>query len=82
MWLRPIAFWVATKYSVTVSPPNALPTKAPPSKDPIRWITRGVFLFVLIVFVWYLFADRLTPYTDQGRVRPSSRPSSPRSRGT
>ena len=40
-----------------------------PRKDPIRWITRAVLIFVLVVFVWYLFADRLTPYTDQGRVQ-------------
>jgi multidrug resistance efflux pump len=43
--------------------------QAPPKRDPVRWITRGVFLLVLVVFVWYLFADRLTPYTDQGRIQ-------------
>jgi multidrug resistance efflux pump len=32
-------------------------------------MTRVVLLLVVLVFVWYLFADRLTPYTDQGRVR-------------
>lgn len=43
--------------------------EAAPKKDPIRWITWGVLVFVLVVFVWYLFADRLTPCTDPGRVQ-------------
>jgi len=51
----------------SVEPPET--EEAPAKRDPIRWITRIVLLLVLTVFVWYLFADRLTPYTDQGRVR-------------
>jgi multidrug resistance efflux pump len=51
----------------SVEPPETEDT--PAKRDPIRWITRIVLLLVLTVFVWYLFADRLTPYTDQGRVR-------------
>ncbi len=37
-------------------------------KGPVTWITRFVFLLVIAIFVWYLYADRYTPYTDQARV--------------
>jgi len=39
-----------------------------PKKDPIRRVTRIVLIVCAVIFVWYLFADRLTPYTDQARV--------------
>jgi multidrug resistance efflux pump len=42
--------------------------EAPPKKDPIRRVTRIVLIVCAVIFVWYLFADRLTPYTDQARV--------------
>jgi multidrug resistance efflux pump len=41
---------------------------APKAKDPIRRVTRIVLIVCAVIFVWYLFADRLTPYTDQARV--------------
>jgi hypothetical protein len=55
--------------SSTASPkPNEV-KGTPPKRDPVRRITQGVLLLVAVVFVWYLFADRLTPYTDQGRIQ-------------
>ena len=36
-------------------------------KDPITRITKIVLIACAVIFVWYLFADRLTPYTDQAR---------------
>ncbi|MCK4775889.1 MAG: HlyD family secretion protein, partial [Candidatus Krumholzibacteria bacterium] len=42
--------------------------EAPKGKDPIRRVTRIVLIVCAVIFVWYLFADRLTPYTDQARV--------------
>ncbi len=51
------------------NPEPAVPDKAPPKKDPIRRITRIVLIACAVVFVWYLFADRITPYTDQARVQ-------------
>ena len=36
--------------------------------DPVRRITLIVLCLVLIVFVWYVLADRITPYTTQARV--------------
>lgn len=41
----------------------------PPAKDPVKTLTRNVFIVVAIIFVWYLFADRHTPWTDQARVQ-------------
>ena len=42
---------------------------APAKKDPIRKVTHVVLIVCAVVFVWYLLADRLTPYTDQARVQ-------------
>ncbi|GAM76438.1 membrane fusion protein [Vibrio ishigakensis] len=44
-------------------------TPTPPAKDPVKTLTRNVFIVVAIIFVWYLFADRHTPWTDQARVQ-------------
>ena len=37
--------------------------------DPVRKTTRIVLVVVLILFVWYVVADRLAPWTDQARVQ-------------
>ncbi|MCP4331204.1 MAG: HlyD family secretion protein [Gammaproteobacteria bacterium] len=37
--------------------------------DPVRKISRYVLYVVLFLFVWYVFADRLAPWTDQARVQ-------------
>ncbi len=37
--------------------------------DPVRWVTLYVFIFCLFLFVWYVAADRLAPWTDQARVQ-------------
>jgi len=44
-------------------------TPAAPQRDPIRKITRIVLVACLVFFVWYVAAERLTPYTDQARVQ-------------
>lgn len=38
-------------------------------QDPVRWATLFVFIFCLFLFVWYVAADRLAPWTDQARVQ-------------
>jgi len=38
-------------------------------RDPVRWITFFVLIFCLFLFVWYVAADRLAPWTDQARVQ-------------
>ena len=37
--------------------------------SPIYKITRIVLIVALVMFIWYLFADRLTPSTPEARVR-------------
>ncbi|GEA59027.1 HlyD family secretion protein [Vibrio comitans] len=45
-------------------------TEAPQDQhDPVKKITRNVFIVVGLIFVWYLFADRHTPWTDEARVQ-------------
>ncbi len=40
-----------------------------PAQNPIQKWTLRVLIFALVYFVWYLFADRVTPSTSQARVR-------------
>jgi len=37
--------------------------------DPVKKITRIALIAIVIVFVWYVIADRLAPWTDQARVQ-------------
>ncbi|GGZ92666.1 HlyD family secretion protein [Algibacter mikhailovii] len=38
-------------------------------KSPIKLITRIVLIVSLLFFVWYILAERHTPYTDQARIK-------------
>lgn len=38
-------------------------------QDPIRKITRYMLYVVMGLFVWYIAADRIAPWTDQARVK-------------
>ena len=40
----------------------------PKPKDPVRKWTVIVLILMAVLFVWYLLADRLTPYTTQARL--------------
>lgn len=54
----------------TDQPDNApAPQPEETGPDPVRRITRWVFIVVALIFIWYLFADRITPSTDQARVQ-------------
>ncbi len=46
-------------------PPPAAP---PPAPDPARKGIRWVVVVIVLSLVWYLLADRYTPYTQQARV--------------
>ncbi len=37
--------------------------------DPVKKITRIALIVIAIVFIWYVVADRLAPWTDQARVQ-------------
>lgn len=50
------------------SPPSSTPPPPPPA-DPARKGIRWVVMLIVISLVWYLLADRLTPYTQQARIQ-------------
>jgi len=37
--------------------------------DKITRVTYTIFTIVVVIFIWQMFADRFTPYTDQARVQ-------------
>lgn len=39
------------------------------TNDPVKKITRIALIVIAIMFIWYVFADRLAPWTDQARVQ-------------
>ena len=39
------------------------------TNDPVKRITRIALIFIAIMFIWYVVADRLAPWTDQARVQ-------------
>lgn len=45
-------------------PPPAPPPAADPAKKGVRWVV----VVIVLSLVWYLLADRYTPYTQQARV--------------
>lgn len=50
------------------SPAKAASEEAP-RKTPVRRVTQIVLIICAVLFVWYIRADRWTPYTDQGTIR-------------
>jgi multidrug resistance efflux pump len=39
------------------------------NNDPVRRVTKIVLYIVVFLFIWYILADRLAPWTDQARVQ-------------
>ncbi len=37
--------------------------------DPVRRVTRYLMIIVAVLFIWYVVADRIAPWTDQARVQ-------------
>jgi multidrug resistance efflux pump len=37
--------------------------------DPVRRVTRYLLIIVAVLFIWYVVADRIAPWTDQARVQ-------------
>ena len=50
--------------------------------DPVRTWTFIILILVMLLLVWYLISDRLTPYTSQARVHALVVPVSPEVSGT
>jgi multidrug resistance efflux pump len=52
-----------------------------PKKPTMVWVTRIVLLISLLFFIWYLLADRRTPYSNQVRITELIIPITPRVSG-
>ncbi len=39
------------------------------SADPVRKLTARILLIIVVLFIWYIVADRVAPWTDQARVQ-------------
>jgi len=50
-------------------------------RDPVRLITLAVLAVCIVIFIWYVKSDRVTPYTSQARVRSLIVPIVPRVSG-
>lgn len=48
---------------------NISTEQAETKKDPVKRVTRIVLYVVGFLFVWYILADRLAPWTDQARIQ-------------
>ena len=44
-------------------------TTADNTPDPVRKVTKYVLIVVAVLFLWYVVADRIAPWTDQARVQ-------------
>jgi len=53
----------------SASPPLDTDKVPKNNASPIQKWTLRVLIFALVYFIWYLFADRITPSTSQARVR-------------
>jgi multidrug resistance efflux pump len=53
----------ATKNDVTEQPTEA------PKADPVKRLTQMTLVIAGVFFIWYMFADRFTPWTDQAKVQ-------------
>jgi len=49
--------------------------------DPVSRITKIVLIVCVIIFIWYIFAERYAPYTDQARTKTLVIPIIPRVSG-
>jgi len=48
--------------------PPAPPADPPKKKDPVKAITKGVLIALLVLFIYHVVSDRVTPYTSQSNI--------------
>ena len=48
--------------------PPAAPAETTKPKDPVKTITKGVLIALLVLFVYHVASDRVTPYTSQSNI--------------
>lgn len=65
-----------------VEPQSEPPPDQPPASDPVRRWTLIVLAIAVLLFAWYIRADRVTPYTSQARVNALVVPIAPEISGT
>ena len=49
--------------------------------DPVKVFTYVILAICLVVFIWHVFSDRQTPYTDQAKIKGLAIPIAPRVSG-
>jgi multidrug resistance efflux pump len=49
------------------APTESTPPETPP--DPVKRITRISLVIIALLFIWYIAADRIAPWTDQAQVQ-------------
>ena len=49
--------------------------------DPVKLFTYIILVICLVVFIWHVFSDRQTPYTDQAKIKGLAIPIAPRVSG-
>ena len=49
--------------------------------DPVKLFTYIILIICLVVFIWHVFSDRQTPYTDQAKIKGLAIPIAPRVSG-
>jgi len=49
--------------------------------DPVKLFTYTILSLCLIIFIWHVYSDRQTPYTDQARIKGLAIPIAPRVSG-
>ncbi|SIT37226.1 Membrane fusion component of tripartite multidrug resistance system [Paraburkholderia piptadeniae] len=57
-----------TETSRSTTAPSPGPPPAPPA-DPSRRAVKWIVALIVVSLIWYLLADRFTPYTQQARVQ-------------
>lgn len=62
-------------------PPDTAPAGQKKAPDPVKRFTWVVLLVIVLLFVWYVLADRHAPWTDQARVHAWIVPISPKISG-
>ncbi len=74
--------------NVAANPPSEKPASKASSpmesaqSNPVRRLTLIVLSLCVVLFIWYLFADRFTPYTNQAKVQAFVVPIVPEISGT
>jgi len=48
--------------------PPVPPVEAKKPRDPVRSITKGVLITLLVLFIYHVVSDRVTPYTSQSNI--------------